>query len=251
MIDATDIRDLLRDIADRRPRNHQTAIGPSELGGACDRRLGYRMLGTAKNNTDADPLASWIGTAVHAAIEQALADDPDWLCEIPVTLPGYGITGTLDAYHAPTRTVLDWKVVGATTLRKTRLVGMSEQYRTQVHTYGLALDMAGTPVAEVAVAMIPRSGRMQDLHLWSEPLNPAVVEAALRRYEQIQTVVTIAGDKAPLALATGETFCQTCPWYLPGATDPAEACPGHIDPPTVTGPVTDPTLHDPTRKDTA
>ena len=226
-LDAADMRNLIRGIADARPRNHQVHIGPSELGGECDRRLGYRLLGTERVNSDGDPLASWIGTSVHAAIEAGLAGHPDWECEVPVTLPAYGIAGTLDAYHIPTRTVVDWKVVGDTTLRKTRASGLGAPYRTQIHTYGLALDMAGTPVEHVSVVMIPRSGRLLNLAVFTEALDPEIVEAALRRYEGIKAMVTVAGAAAPTVLPTADNFCQTCPWFLPAATDPTEACAGH------------------------
>ena len=236
---AGDIRDLIAHIAGSRPRNRQKQIGPSELGGPCQRRIGYRLLDTPRNNPGGDQLASWIGTAVHTAIEHGLADNPDWDTEIGVALPAYNIRGTADAYHRPSKTLIDWKVVGETTLRKARQHGIGDQYRTQIHTYGLALDMAGTPVEHVAVAMIPRTGRSEHTAVFTEPLDHQIVEQALRRFEQIRAIITLAGAKAPLVLPTGDQFCRTCPWYLPAATDPGEACGGHTEPPPVTGNVTE------------
>ena len=228
MIDHDTIKGLIRGIADQRPRNHQAAVGPSEIGGPCARRLGFRLAGVDKVNPDHDPLASLIGTAMHALIDEALQGDDDWHTELPVELPAYGIRGTLDAYHAPTKTIVDWKLVGATSLRKYKTLGVGDQYRTQVHTYGLALAMTGVDVDHVAIAFIPRSGILAETYVWSEPLNHDVVEAALRRYETIRDTVAINPGEALPLLPTADQFCQRCPYYLPAGAPP-EACAGHID----------------------
>ena len=243
MIDADYCRRLIRGMADAKPRSRQVHIGPSELGGPCARRLVYRLSQTPKVNSDADPLAAWIGTAVHAEIEKSLGDE--WGTELPVSIPEYGIAGTLDAYHRPTRTVLDWKVVGDTTLRKVRTAGPGEQYRTQVHAYALGASLAGYDVDNVAVCFIPRSGRLSSLVLWSEPYDPDVVEAPLRRFEQLKAAADIAGSAAAAMVPTGDAFCTGCPWFLPGATNPAEACPGHIDPGDMPVDPTQPNRKDP------
>lgn len=240
MIDATDVKDLILGIAAGRPRNHQVAVGPSEIGGPCARRLGFRLAGVDHVNPDGDPLASLIGTALHALIEDALQGDPDWRTEIPVELPAYGIRGTLDAYHVPTKTIVDWKLVGASSLRKYKTLGPGDQYRTQVHTYGLALAMTGVDVEHVAIGFIPRSGILAETHVWTEPLNHDVVEAALRRYETIRDAVAINPTQTLPLLPTAEQFCQRCPWYIPAGAPP-EACAGHIDlAPTGAGETTQP-----------
>jgi hypothetical protein len=228
MIDADAIKNLIRGIADQRPRNHQAAVGPSEIGGPCARRLGFRLAGIDKVNPDHDPLASLIGTAMHALIDDALQADPDWHTELPVELPAYGITGTLDAYHAPTKTIIDWKLVGASSLRRYKTLGVGEQYRTQVHTYGLALAMTGIDVDHVAIGFIPRSGILAETYVWTEPLDADVVEAALRRYETIRDAVTAAPAQALPLLPTAEQFCQRCPYFIPAGTPP-QACGGHKD----------------------
>lgn len=222
------VKDLILGIAAGRPRNHQVAVGPSEIGGPCARRLGFRLAGVEHVNTDTDPLASLIGTAMHALIDDALQDDADWQTELPVELPQYGIRGTLDAYHVPTKTIVDWKLVGAASLRKYKTKGVGDQYRTQVHTYGLALAMTGVDVEHVAIGFIPRSGILAETHVWTEPLNHDIVDAALRRYETIRDAVTVAPAQALPLLPTAEQFCQRCPWYIPAGTPP-QACPGHRD----------------------
>ena len=228
MIDNHAVKDLILGIAAGRPRNHQVAVGPSEIGGPCARRLGFRLAGVPHVNPDTDPLASLIGTAMHALIDEALQDNDDWQTELAVELPAYGIRGTLDAYHAPTKTIVDWKLVGASSLRRYKTNGVGDQYRTQVHTYGLALAMTGIDVDHVAIAFLPRSGILAETYVWSEPLDHDIVDAALVRYETIRDAVTVAPDQALPLLPTAEQFCQRCPWYIPAGAPP-EACAGHRD----------------------
>ena len=127
------VASIIRDHSASRPRNMQRAVGPS---GSVRRATGtgYGILGTERVN-DPDPLASWIGTASHASMEQALAGSDDWVTEIATELDGYGIVGTADAYHRPTRTVVDWKFVGQSSLTKYKANGPGRQYRTQAHLY--------------------------------------------------------------------------------------------------------------------
>lgn len=229
MFTGDDVAAIIGGHAHNKPRNRQKAVGPSSLGTPCQRRLGYMMLDVDKVNTS-DPLAAWIGTAAHAAMEQALAGDDDWETEIPVELPGYGIRGTCDAYSASRRLAVDWKFVAPATLKKAKAHGPGDQYRVQAHTYGLALDMAGRPVDTVAVAMVPKSGgTLHGIHVWSEPLDHQVVEDALARYEWISQATTAGGTAVLPILATGDAYCSWCPYWMPAATDLTEACPGHQD----------------------
>ncbi len=220
---------IIRTNSDTRPRNRQKAVGPSGLGTPCARKLGYQILGTEKVNRP-DPLAAWIGTAAHASMEAALADAEDWETEIRTVLPGYDIRGTADAYHHPTQTVVDWKFVGQASLTKYKANGPGSQYRVQAHLYGCGLSHDGYDVANVAIAFVPRSGMLSGVHVWSEPYDEQVVEAALRRYEAVQTVATSLGAAD---LPTADAMCQWCEWFNPTATDPAIACGGHTPPTTV------------------
>lgn len=223
--DSAGLRRLIRDAAASRPRDHQANVGASEIGHPCPRRLGHRIIGTPKVNTDIDPLASWLGTAAHKQLEDYLKTLPDWEAEIAVELPAYGITGTVDAYHKPSRTAYDWKFPGDGANKRARRGGPSEQYMVQIHAYALALSLTGRPVDLIGIGFVPRTGRLADAHLWGlvEP-DESVVEAALRRYESITALATPATVGL---LPTADAFCDWCPWFLPAATDPAEACPGH------------------------
>lgn len=219
----------------QRPRSRQTSVGPSELGAACLRRLAYRATATAPANpAPRDTLPAVVGTWAHTGMEQVLAGDPAWSCEIVCEIPGYAIPAHIDAYHHPTRTIVDWKFVGTSSLKKHRTT-MDPQYRTQVHLYGFALTAShGLPVDRVAVCLIPRNGPDRDIHLWTEPYDETVVEQALDRWTHILHLARTLGPAAPGLLPTGPGNCAWCPWWNPAADPSAtlNGCPGHDRPGT-------------------
>ena len=60
----------------KRSRSTQVQIGPSEVGG-CRRKVWYRLNDQPETNDNELKLAAIMGTAIHAEIERALADNPD------------------------------------------------------------------------------------------------------------------------------------------------------------------------------
>lgn len=223
------IAQLIIDDDANKPRSQQVAIGPSQIGSPCDRQLGYFALGTQQlQHTSGDPLPRWVGTEGHAGMERILTGHDDWDTEFEVDFPGYGITGHVDAYHKPTGTVVDFKFVGESQLRKYKVTGPGQQYRTQAHMYGTGIALTGRDVSAVAVAFIPRSGLTSSIYVWSEPYDETVTEAALRRWEAVGIVARGLGVDQ---LATADAPCDWCRWYRPGSTNPAEACPGVTDTP--------------------
>jgi hypothetical protein len=96
------------------PRSKQVAIGPSELGDACDRRLAYRIAGVPAVNIWADPWPAIVGTSIHAWLEKAINQyqerngDRGWLTELRVR-PDEMVQGSSDVFNARTGTVVDWK----------------------------------------------------------------------------------------------------------------------------------------------
>lgn len=242
MITAQHIAQLIRDHDAARPRSRQTDIGPSGLGHPCPRNLLHHALHTPRQPRRSDPLPAWIGTAAHHAMEQAVGDHPDWLAEQQLTLPGYNLTGTMDAYHKPTRTIVDWKFTGATTITRNK-ANLDPQYRVQVHLYGLMAANNGIPVRNVAVCFIPRNGNLGNIHLHHEPWDEDIAEQALRRWDRILTLATLGPAAAALTPAKPHNCCW-CPWYQPGSTDPAVACDGEAGPPAG-GPGANPTRHQP------
>ena len=208
-----------------KPRSQQTAVGPSQLGVACPRQLGYAILGTPKVSGGGDPLPRWLGTEGHTGLDRILTGNPDWSTEHRIELPGYGIAGHVDAYHHPSNTVVDWKFVGQASMRTYKANGPSQQYRWQAHLYGLGMAMQGHPVANVAIVFIPRSGFTSSIHVWTEPYDETIPEAALQRYEAIKLLAETDG---PATLPTAPGPCDWCNWHDPQNPDPDRACSGHI-----------------------
>lgn len=218
------IADLIRDDDANKPRSQQVAVGPSQIGTPCDRQLGYAVTGTPKvSGSGGDPLPRWLGTEGHAGLERILTMHLDWETEFRVTIPAYDISGNVDAYHIPTGTVVDFKFVGAASMSKYKATGPGQQYRTQAHLYGLGLSLTGRSVANVAIVFIPRSGLASNIHVWSEPYDEAVTEAALRRYEAVKLIASNIGVGD---LATADAPCDWCDWFKPGSTDLTAGCPG-------------------------
>ncbi|MER7206364.1 hypothetical protein ABT340_04795 [Streptosporangium sp. NPDC000239] len=225
------------------PRSLQTRIGPSELGIPCDLRIGYKLAGHPAVNVS-QPLAwkPWIGTAVHGQLEELLARAnmarPEWaetgadryLLEERVTVGGVNgddISGNSDLYLDGV--VWDWKIPGGSTLRKYKASGPGEQYRVQAHLYGLGWERRGAPVSDVAIYFLPRDQEWKQRYLWSEPYNRAVAEASLSRADGIAKLVTALGQAAFPLLRRRESWCRSCPWLRPGATDLATGCGGDPD----------------------
>ena len=230
-----DLRNVVRAHERSRPRSLQRAIGPSEAGNACDRRLAYRLLGTEPSNTDSDPWAAIVGTSVHAWLDEAFRaqndrDDDErqrWHCDVKVELPGY-MRGSVDLYDAKTGTVIDHKVLGATSLKKFKAEGPSQQYRTQVHLYAAGLRLMGANVQNVAIAAWSRTGMLFHALWWEEPYDEDIAEQALRRIDALTTTITTLGTAALPLIRTADAHCDYCPFYLPASTEVQEACAGHV-----------------------
>lgn len=229
------LRQAVLDQSNLAPRSLQTALGPSEYGETCARKLAYRLMGETKTNTDSDPWASIIGTATHAWLADALEADNQragelrWLVERRLEVRP-GLEGSCDAYYVPRHAVVDHKVVGPAKLREYKVSGPSEQYRKQVHIYGKGYARLGLPVREVAIAFYPRAGQLSGLHVWSEPFNEAIADEAINRVDTLlQLIVQLQVDDHPehykAIPRTPSRGCLYCPWMRPGP-DTGSACPG-------------------------
>lgn len=235
------LQNAVIDASNNAPRSRQRALGPSEYGDPCARRLAYKLMDEPKTNTDSDPWASIIGTATHAWLADALIADNQrcgetrWLVEHRLDIRP-GLTGSCDAYYAPRCAIVDHKVVGPTKLREYRISGPSEQYRKQVHLYGYGYARLGLPVHEVAIAFYPRAGQLSGLHVWSEPYDQQIAVDAMGRVDQILEVAVALGvdqhpDRYTAIPRQPGRGCLYCPWMRPGA-DRGDACPGDTQIPT-------------------
>ena len=210
---------MVRHAADNNPRNLQKAIGPSEIGHPC-RRPGRDegRRGDAEPQLGlADPMPSILGVAFHAWMEQNL-DMREWIPEKRVDVDGRGLWGHSDAYHIPTRTVVDWKLLGLTMWRDWTGGYVNGTYKVQAHSYGRGFMRAGYPVERIAVAVFCRSKPLQDLYVWSEPWDQTVADQALLRLEAIKTYVNGTGasddNRAPLLAIdpVAGDGCYFCPF---------------------------------------
>jgi hypothetical protein len=237
----TDLTGIFTDAITNHPRSLQTRIGPSEIGHPCDRRLGYKLAGAPEVNTNRGlPWKPTIGTAMHGSVQEFVARflsadnetgrvGPRYMLELPVDIGeinGEVITGNCDLYDRKTATVIDYKFVGGTQLRKYRENGPGDQYRIQAHAYGRGWARKGYPVRDVGVWFLPRDQEFRQHHFWSEPYDEQVVIDALERADGIAKLATALGPAAAPLLETADAYCPGCPYFKPGSTDLTRSCAG-------------------------
>lgn len=226
-------RDVLLDrigqaIEARDTRSKQGRVGPSELGG-CERRLAYRLAHGAQLNRG-DRWRPQVGTAVHAWLEGAFSSDEGarWLTELRVTVGQVGeqaIAGSLDLFDRLEGRVVDWKVVGPTTLRSAAGGHASAKYHGQIQLYGLGAENHFGPgsVTSVSLAFLPSAGTLDQAVLLTWPYDRAVGEALVARAHRLAMLLTLAPVEAVLSLASiTEDYCGSCPvlaaGHCPGAS---------------------------------
>lgn len=247
----TELRDLIIDIVleyeKTRPRSQQVALGPSEIGDPCPRKLAYKISRFPEPMSYVDdPWYAMMGTAMHETFGKVLErenekakafyEKPPWLIEQRVTVRT-GIDGTLegslDAYNWLMQRVIDWKLVGKTAHTKYRRHGPSKVYHTQIQAYGVGARRHGLIVDKVSIAFLPRFASISEaLYVWTGPFKPEIVDQALKRLDIITELVRQLNP-----LAYPERFrdiksvpsddCRLCPWLRPGA-DTGETCPGNL-----------------------
>jgi hypothetical protein len=147
-------------------------------------------------------LAAIMGTAIHAAIEEALSDNPDVMIETSVEYNG--MKAHIDCYVPGTGDVIDWK----TSKVKNLSYFPSTQQRWQVQTYGYLLAKNGHDVKRVSLVAIARDGDERDVKVHTEDYNEAMALEALSWLEAIK-----ASEVAPEP-EREENYCQHyCKFY--------------------------------------
>ena len=201
-----DIKELLikslHDVENSRSRSTQVQIGPSELGG-CRRKVWYRLNNQPETNDNELKLAAIMGTAIHTAIEKALAKNEEVLLEQTVE---YGdMKAHVDCFIPGTGDVVDWKTVKA----KNLAYFPSKQQRWQVQVYGYLISKSGLgKVQTVNLVAIPRDGDERDVIVHSEPYDEAIALEALDWLSAIKQ-----SDTAP-APEKDESYCKFyCKYY--------------------------------------
>jgi PD-(D/E)XK nuclease superfamily len=205
-----------------KPRSLQVAVGSSEAGQRCDRRIAYKLHGVRPCNFR-DPLRSLVGEEFHYALADLFsrlnAGSARWLVEQPVLYRG--MPGTVDLYDRHTLTVIDWKTSTKAKVRQVRREGPPVHYKIQLQIYAAALRLLGEDPQRVALAYLPTDGELADLWVWLSPVDERMAVDALDRVERL------AGIEPADAIAKPDRLCPWCAHYRPGSTDLATGCPGN------------------------
>jgi hypothetical protein len=219
-----DVRRIVEQAILDQPRSQQTLIGPSEIGIDCDRCLGHKLAGTPQRRE-----AAWlpyIGTAMHAQLERVFLDaglNGRWAAETRVwvgDIDGQEIHGSCDLLDAEHGTVVDFKLVGATTLTSAR-IGPSAQYRTQAHLYGRGWQHNGVEVKHVAIWYLPRNAVTLDNGIWwTEPYDEQIAIDALTRADALAQAIRILGAEQILPTLERKPGCYDCRRYPAYPSDP-------------------------------
>lgn len=240
---ATELFMLIEQAILDQPRSQQRRIGPSELGVPCDRRVGYRIAGIEPAAHRGAAWKPWVGTAMHEQVATVMAShevsrmqSQDYQERYKVEervsvgeVDGIEIIGSCDLFDVQHGAVWDWKFVTRNKIREQyRPHGPGEQYRVQAHLYGRGWQRQGHDVRSVGVIFMTRDGDLADRHVWHEPYDEQVAIDALDRASGIAIAIEALGPQFTLpTLQTAEAHCRFCPWFRDGATDIAQACPGH------------------------
>ena len=188
-----------------RDRSKQTQVGPSEIGG-CRRKVWYRLNGQPDTNDNQSKLAAIMGTAIHAAIEDAITTlDPEGKDYLVETEVAYGdMKAHVDLFVPSIGAVIDWK----TSKVKNLSYFPSTQQRWQVQVYGYLLSKNGYDVKTVNLVAIARDGDEKDIKVYSEPYDEV---SALEALQWLANVKVLTEAPAP---EKDESFCKNyCQYY--------------------------------------
>jgi hypothetical protein len=220
-------------------RTLQVAIGPSEVGEPCDRRLGYRIAGIEPVN-ETDPWPAVVGSSIHTWLDNAVTRYENYtnmgryLTET-IVHPDDMVTGHSDLYDAKRRMVIDWKTVSTKNLAKFKEEGPPESYVIQVNLYAMGQIRAGRPVDKVCLVALPRAGWLSGMYVWVDDYDPEIAQQALDRMYRIGgkllALDVIANPHRWAQVeATPSRLCGWCPFYRQGGDDgqgaDADGCPG-------------------------
>jgi len=278
-----DLRDDITRIIERhilkRPRSLQKAIGPSEIGHECGRYIAYKLAQVDTVNSKAQQ-AAWrpqIGVWAHNGLADVFEEANRGFLEAErflverlvkvASLPALDdfdedVSGTGDLYDAVTASVVDWKIVGPTTLKNVRARvrvcheiecaelmecphkglprGASLQYRKQGQTYGKGYAALGLNVKWIVIAFLPAAGELfgdkPDAYFHVERFSPALADEGIDRMIGTKSLLNaLPLDTVLGMMPTADVYCNTCPYFNREAevVEPreprslAEGCPGH------------------------
>lgn len=233
------VQEVLRFVDVRTERSEQSAAGPSQIGGECERQLAYIANGMGKVNPG-DKWQANVGTAIHVYMAEAYTKaggvSGRYLIEyrISVTTPsGLVIPGTLDLYDRVTRELIDFKTVGQQRAKKIRERGSPKGYKTQLDVYGVGLlACIGERPLRVANVYLPRDGKLAEIFGYSEPWDERNGLEALARYDRIHVdsvALTENGEhmeRLGIVPTTPSLLCGYCDFFKAESPSAEFGCTG-------------------------
>lgn len=221
------VRDRLVDIAGTQPRSLQAALGPSEIGQGCRRRLAFRLAGTPIVNLP-DPIKALFGTAMHALLAEAFeridGGSHRYLVEHRVSYQG--VSGKVDLIDRYKRRLIDWKTTSLSRIKQYRRDGVPTNYVVQTCIYAEGAIAEGELIDDVVLVFIPRDGELKDIWAWATQPNKAVADDWIKRMHDIEHALSKSTTTPADIEATPGPMCGYCPNYRKSAADLSVACPG-------------------------
>ena len=228
---AMELAQMIHDAGVWTPRARQVAIGPSEMGHECTRRLAYKLLDWDQVNvSQSSNWASQVGSAIHAHLAEIFRKKEGFEVEQKVTIRGQ-LAGTVDLFDTVRGIVMDWKTTGYTKLQEYRKSGATAQHITQVQLYGYGKAQTGAKVNKVALVYLPTSGSLDEMHLELHDYDEKVALEALARVDDITALLAQLDVESNPAMwdvipKVASRNCNWCPYFLPYSTETAKGCSG-------------------------
>ena len=228
---AQQLKELIVQAGTWSPRSKQIAIGPSEIGHECSRRLAYKLLDWEKpNESGSSSWAAQVGIAIHAYLAEVFGKIEGYEVEQRVVIRS-SLSGTVDLFDSIRGIVLDWKTVGFNQLKERRSEGATIQQQVQIQLYGYGKAQSGATVNKVGLVYLPTSGALEDMHCELFDYDESVALKALSRIDDLYTLLsTVDVEANPTMLnvipAAPSRNCNWCPYFIPFSKDLAKGCNG-------------------------
>lgn len=248
---AARLKELFRQYDQRRSadnRSAQTTMGPSEMGYGCDRRIALSLLRQPPVNPGGDGWAAWVGSCIHVGLESlfkwADGNTGRFVTEDRLEFESkYVPKGTADLMDRTLLMLADHKCLGRWSRNSFKTNGPPDHYRVQGHVYAHGARKRGEKIDKVAWFLWPRDeASLDDLYVFVEDYNPALVAKAFERVDRIGQEVEAKRDelrsefpespaweigaRIGLEYKIDPASCRYCPFHLPGSQDPMRGCNG-------------------------
>ena len=231
-----EITDIIKWRNNSSTRSQQVALGCSEAGDPCTRKVAMTMANMQQTNYGSDPWPAIVGTSIHTWFENAVKayqqvhGDQGWLTELEVLASAW-LPGHIDLYRPGL--VLDLKNPSTSNFNKMKKNGIGDTYFTQVQLYGLGIERSGRPVNRVGVIMLPRDGHLRKMWVKTFPYDRAFAHKALQRLVDLGKKLHELDIRnhperwSQIPAVPNYVLCGFCPFYRGGNT-PADGtgCPG-------------------------